>query len=335
VATGWFRKSNKKWALAGMIAAMLVIAACGQDNPSQETAAAHTETAGSETNGSEAPPKARTVTDGMGHEVTIPAAPERIIASYLEDHLTVLGVKPVAQWSVANGIQDYLQAKLQGIPTLAYDLPPEAVAGFTPDFIIVGSSFAVQNGLYEQYSKIAPTYVLGDDLIKDWRKTLLKIGELLNKSDEAAKAVEQYDNKAAGVKAKLEKAAAGKSAAILWLTQKQFYMVDDKLSSGTVLYGDLGMAPPNLITGLPDSAKASWNPVTMEKLAELDADYIFLVNSDKGQDADTLNNPIWKNLPAVKLGQVFEMSTKSSWLYSGAMAGSQLMDDVVKALKLP
>jgi iron complex transport system substrate-binding protein len=273
----------------------------------------------------------KVVIDAMGHEVKIPANPQRIIASYLEDHLVTLGVTPVAQWSVATDIQDYLQTNLQGVPTINYDLPPEAVVSFNPDLIIIGSESSVQKGLYEQYSQIAPTYVLGDGVNKDWRKSLLKIGELLNKTDAAEQALKDYDKKAAAMKAQLQEAIGSKSAAILWLTQKKFYLVDETVSSGAVLYGDLGMKPPNLVADL--DTKGSWNPITLEKLAELNADAIFMVNSDKSTGTeDTLNSPIWKELPAVKAGHVYELSSSSSWLYSGVIAGEKIMDDVGKSL---
>ncbi|MFC3341841.1 iron-hydroxamate ABC transporter substrate-binding protein [Paenibacillus abyssi] len=319
-----------------MLALAVFLAACGSNGNTPETTPDNTNQAPSETPaaGEETAATEKTVQDAMGNEVTIPANPERVLAAYYEDQLVTLGVKPVAQWSVANGAQDYLESDLQGIPLINYDLPPEAVAGFNPDFIIIGSSFLVQNGLYDQYAKIAPTYVLGDELIKDWRATLLKIGELLNKTDEANAAIQAYDQKVADTKAKLEQAVSDKSAAILWLTQKQFYMVDGNLSSGAVLYRDLGMKQPNLITDLPEEAQATWNPVSLEKLAELDADYIFLVNSDSGQAAETLDSPIWKGIPAVKEGHVYEMSTKSSWLYSGAIAGQKVMDDLLSALEM-
>ncbi|WP_241158501.1 ABC transporter substrate-binding protein [Cohnella candidum] len=311
----------------------LTLSACGASNNEGGTASSP---ANSPSSSSGAPSDSgaaeKTVTDSMGHQVTIPANPQKVLASYLEDHLVTLGVKPVAQWSVANGIQDYLSSSLKDVPTISYDLPPESVASFAPDLILIGSASQVQNGLYDQYSKIAPTYVLGDDLIRDWRQTLLKIGELLGKSEEAKKAIEAYDAKAAAAKAKVESAIGSKSVAILWLVQKQFYMVDEKLSSGAVLYGDLGLKAPNLVTGLPESAKASWNPVTLEKLAELDADYVFLVNGDKGEGAETLKNPIWQGIPAVKAGHVYEMSSTSSWLYSGAIAGEKVMDDLTASL---
>lgn len=319
----------------------VVTAACGKDNaapqssPTVSTPASEAPSPSASPVASTAPAaEERVIVDAMGHEVTIPATPERIIASYLEDHLITLGIKPAAQWSIKDGasVQNYLQGELAGIPTIGFDLPPEAVLSFNPDLIIVGSETSVQKGLYEQYAKIAPTYVIGDEINNDWRKALLKIGEVLGKSADAEKALADYDQKAADAKEKLQAAIGDKSAAALWLVQKQFYLVDETRSSGAVIYGDLGLKQPNLVTEIPQEAKANWNPISLEKLAELDADHIFLVNSDKAQGADTLNDPIWQGLAAVKAGQVYEMDTNKSWLYTGYIAGQQIMDDVLAAL---
>ncbi|MNC36128.1 putative siderophore-binding lipoprotein YfiY precursor [compost metagenome] len=243
-----------------------------------------------------------------------------------------LGVTPVAQWSVTNGVQDYLADELKDVPTISFDLPLEAVTGFAPDFHIVQSESSVQNGLYDQLNKIAPTYVLGDEISKDWRKSLLKIGELLNKSTEAEQAIAAYDQKAADAKAKIAPILGGKSVAILWLVQKNFYIVDETRSSGAVLYGDLGLKLPNLVTEIPAASRATWNPISLEKLAELTADHIFLVNSDKTEGSDILNGPIWKGIPAVKAGNVHEFASNHSWLYSGAIANSKTIDDVLSSL---
>ncbi|GIP22033.1 iron-hydroxamate ABC transporter substrate-binding protein [Paenibacillus sp. J22TS3] len=329
----YYKKTNRKFGLLfiSLLAVALLLSACGSKASDSGSSSTTPDKGASEQSAAE--PKEKEMTDAMGHKVKIPANPQRVLASYLEDHLTALGVKPVAQWSVAKGIQDYLQTDLKGIPTISYDLPVESVLGLSPDLIIIGSEAQVQKGLYEQYSKIAPTYVLGDAVNKDWRQALLKIGEILNKTDQARKAISDYDTKAKEAKENISKAIGGKSAAILWLTQKNFYLVDQSVSSGAVLYGDLGIQPPNLVTDIPADKRASWNPVTLEKLADLKADYIFLVNSDKGQGADdTLNSPVWKGIPAVKEGHVFEISKSSSWLYSGAIAGGKIIDDAVKYL---
>jgi iron complex transport system substrate-binding protein len=329
-----FRRNKTKMGLVflGILVLSVLLAACGSSG-SHSGGHSPNESDSSQP-GSEQTASDKVIQDAMSHRVTIPANPKRIIASYLEDPLLALGVKPVAQWSVADGktVQGYLQKELRGVPTISYNLPPEEVASFTPDLIIIGSQASVQNGLYDTYSKIAPTYVLGDEINSDWRKTLLKMGELLDKKNEAEQKLKQYDQKAEELKAKLHQAIGDQSVAILWLTQKQFYVVDKTRSSGSVLYGDLGVKVPRYLSDLPGSSQATWSPVSLEKLAQLDADHIFLVKSDKDQAAEIFNNPIWKNLPAVKKGHVYEMSSDSSWLYSGLLAGEQVMEDVSKVL---
>jgi iron complex transport system substrate-binding protein len=250
----------------------------------------------------------------------------------LEDSLVTLGVTPVAQWSVPNGVQDYLAAELKDVPTISYDLPLEAVTSFAPDLILIPSESSVQNGIYDQLNKIAPTYVIGDKLNQDWRKSLLKIGEILNKTPEAEKAIKDYEDKAAAAKEKLKGAIGEESVAILWLVQKNFYIVDETRSSGAVLYTDLGVKLPNLVTEIPVGTRATWNPISLEKLSELTADHIILVNSDKTEGSEILDSAIWKGIPAVKAGNVHEMSSTSSWLYSGANAGGKIIDDVLTSL---
>ncbi|UQZ37063.1 ABC transporter substrate-binding protein [Paenibacillus sp. PK3_47] len=340
--SGLYKKKSggAKLALTGVIAMTLVLSACGNNNSgntannaSGATASpAATAAPAATAEATAAPAAEKTVTDAMGHKVTVPANPQRVLGSYLEDYLVTLGVTPVAQWSVTNGTQEYLADALKDVPTIAYDLPLEAVTSFAPDFHIVQSEGTVQNGLYDQLNKIAPTYVLGDEISQDWRKTLLTIGDLLNKTPEAEAAIEAYNQKAADAKAKISAAIGEKSAAIVWLVGKNFFIVDETRSSGAVLYGDLGLKLPNLVTEIPAESRAPWNPISLEKLAELTADYIFLVNSDQAEGSDILNGPIWKGIPAVKAGNVTELSGESTWLYSGAYANSKTIDDAVAAL---
>ncbi|QOS82697.1 iron-hydroxamate ABC transporter substrate-binding protein [Paenibacillus sp. JNUCC31] len=308
------------------------LAACGSKSADNGTAAGETKT-GSETGTQTEAPTERTLTDAMGHEVKIPANPERIIASYLEDHLVTLGVKPVAQWSVASGIQEYLQKDLDGIPGIASDLPFEAVASFSPDLIIMGSESTVEGEKYEQYNKIAPTYVLGDDINKDWRQALLKIGEILNKSDEAQKALADYDAKTKEIKEKVAAATGGtKSAAALWLFNNKFYVVSDNVSSGEVMYNELGLLEPEVVKEASVKATGNWSEISLERIAEIDADYLFLVNSDKGTGAEALKDSVWQSIPAVKNGNIFEFTRSSSWLYSGVQANLQIMKDIQSSI---
>lgn len=327
-----FKRNRKMIMLLITVMVMSIwLAACGA-KPAENGAAGENDTTTEAETQTEAATE-RTLTDAMGHEVTIPANPERIIASYLEDNLVTLGVKPVAQWSVANGIQEYLQKDLNGIPTIAFDLPFEAVTSFNPDLIIIGSESVVEGEKYEQYSKIAPTYVLGDEINSDWRKTQLKIGEILNKSAEAQKALDDYEVKATEIKEKINTVTGGtKSAAAIWLVSGKFFIVSDNVSSGEVMYKELGLVEPEVVKEISANATGNWSSISMEKLAEMDVDYLFFVNSDEGTGSEALKDPVWQSIPAVKNGNLFEFTRSSSWLYSGVQANLQIMEDIQKSI---
>jgi iron complex transport system substrate-binding protein len=104
------------------------------------------------------------------------------------------------------------------------------------------------------------------------------------------------------------------------------------MSSGAVLYQDLGLAVPELVRTVSDGEGGIWKSVSMEALAKLDADHIFLINSDKASGSEALRDPIWQSLPAVKNGNVHEYGPETSWLYTGTIANSQMIDDVLESI---
>ena len=181
---------------------------------------------------------------------------------------------------MSNGVQDYLKDDLKGVPKISYDLPFEAVQKTQPDLILMDSSSMVEGGKYDQYSKIAPTYVVGKDKNNDWRKELQEVGKVLNKKT-------MHRNfltimiKSKNAKAKLAKNKEVPSAAAIWLVNNKLFISSKDLSSGDVLYNDLGLKVPKVVQEISENTENNWNPISLEKLADLDADYIFLVNSDK------------------------------------------------------
>lgn len=309
--------------IIGLLA--IFLAACGnkEENTSDETKGTTSEEA-----------TTRTVTDAMGNEVKIPANPERVLASYLEDNLVALGVKPVAQWSVNDGqsIQGYLQGDLEGIPTIPHDLPFEAVQEMNPDLIIMDSASMVEGGKYEQYNQIAPTYVIGTEVNNDWRDELTRVGVVLGKEEQAKQVLADYDAKAKEAKATIEEKVGTPSVAAVWLVGGKFFMVSETLSSGAVMYGDLGLKVPAVVKEISASATGNWSEISLEKLAELDAEHLFLLNSDTASDSGPLSNKLWESVPAVKAGNVHEFSPDSSWLYTGAIANGQIIDDILESL---
>lgn len=301
---------------------VLFVAACGNTENSDS---------GEERTGKNAKKSEITVEDAMG-EVVIPANPERIIAPYLEDSLVALGVKPAAQWSIGDTVLDYLQADLSEVPKIGWDMPLEQAINNDPDLIIFSSPSAVQNGQFEEYKKIAPTYVFKDEVYADWRAQLTQMGEILNKQKEAEAALAEYVATVLDAKTKVQESIGDETAAIIWVMGEQIYLLENNRFSAKVLYGDLGIKQPAFIENL-GPAGAAWDPLTLEKLPEIKADHIFLVGK-KGEAAfDILaKSSIWNGLDAVKNGQVYEMNDPSFWTINGLIASEMTVQEVVNAL---
>lgn len=331
---------KKIWIIASLLVALTLLAACGNSKNTTENGQSEAQTPSEQNSGSEAKPEEgtteakteRTLTDAMGHEVKIPAEPKRVIASYLEDNLVALGITPAAQWSVKGGnVQDYLQEYLKDVPTIEHDLPFEAVASFQPDLLIMDSASMVEGNKYSQYDKIAPTYVVGTEVNNDWREELMQVGEIFDMKEEAQAALDKYEQKAKDAKEQIQQAISGESAAAIWLVGGKLFVVSETLSSGAVMYGDLGLTVPNVVKEISASATGNWSSISLEKLAELDADHLFFINSD-GDGAEVLQDPLWANIPAVKNGNIYEYGKETSWLYTGTIANTQIIDDVLESL---
>ncbi|MBZ0323476.1 ABC transporter substrate-binding protein [Enterococcus casseliflavus] len=315
----WSKRST--WLTLLAACSLTLLGACGTNNDS-------TDSSGSATTSSEI---ATTFTDAMGNEVTVPENPQRVIGSYLEDYLVALGVTPVAQWTVGNDSdQAYLQDKLAEVPRINYDLPFEDVLSFEPDLLLMDSNSMVEGDKYDQYSKIAPTYVVTNGEDVTWRERLTDIAKVLHKEEQAAQVEADYDDLVAATKETYADQIQGKSIAVLWVVNNSVFMVSETKSSGQLLYHELGFEVPALVSEISESATADWSAVSLEKLAELDADYLILVNSDKG--ADFFSEQVWQNLDAVKNNHLWEFGPESSWLYNGPIAYTKMIEDIQSKL---
>ncbi|WP_144809639.1 ABC transporter substrate-binding protein [Enterococcus casseliflavus] len=315
----WSKRST--WLTLLAACSLTLLGACSTNNDS-------TDSSGSATTSSEI---ATTFTDAMGNEVTVPENPQRVIGSYLEDYLVALGVTPVAQWTVGNDSdQAYLQDKLAEVPRINYDLPFEDVLSFEPDLLLMDSNSMVEGDKYDQYSKIAPTYVVTNGEDMTWRERLTDIAKVLHKEEQAAQVEADYDELVAATKETYADQIQGKSIAVLWVVNNSVFMVSETKSSGQLLYHELGFKVPSLVSEISESATADWSAVSLEKLAELDADYLILVNSDKG--ADFFSEQVWQNLDAVKNNRLWEFGPESSWLYNGPIAYTKMIEDIQSKL---
>lgn len=166
-----------------------------------------------------------TVKDELGHELTIPAKPGKVFAPVMEDSLLSLGIKPAMQWSNGVSPQEYLQDQLGSVPQISFagGTPSfEVILESQPDLIILHNSYSAENGAYEKYAKIAPTYVF-KSASTDLNSSVGTLGKLLGVEDKAEQALKNYADKAADAKAKLAAKAEGKKPRSSALTQKECF----------------------------------------------------------------------------------------------------------------
>jgi iron complex transport system substrate-binding protein len=304
--------------LVGLLLVLLVLGACGKDSNSTQT---------KETK------KDVTITDAMGN-VTIPANVKHILAPYMEDSLVALGVKPAAQWSIGTTVLDYLQPELKDVPKIGWDMPLEQTIKANPDLIVFSSKSAIQNGQYEEYKKVAPTYVFKEEEGADWRKQLLAMGNLLGREKTAKEKLADYDKKAEIASKEIKAAIGNESAAIIWVSGEQYYLFENARFAANVLYKDLGVSEPKMIQGLP-KVDANWKPISLESLSNLDADHLFIVSKPQEPGLDKLKkSSIYKGLTAIQKGNVYEINDPSNWTINGLVANELTIDEIVKSLKM-
>ncbi|WP_455660312.1 ABC transporter substrate-binding protein [Pradoshia sp.] len=292
---------------------MLVLGACGSNNSSEETNSA------------------QTVTDAVG-EMEFPANPERVLAPNMEDYLVTLGITPAAQWSIGTTVHTYLQDELKDVPLISWDMPIEDVIDAEPDLIMFESEAAIQEGMYEEYKKVAPTYVFKSDDTADWRKQLTVMGELFGKEEAAKTAIDEYDQKIEDAKAQVKEAIGDESAALIWVTGGQFFVFEGDRYASNVLYKDLGITMPTYIKDLGNSQEV-WQAISLEALADLDADHLFIMAAANEEGIETLeNSSVYKSIPAVEKDQVYFFEDSSNWTMNAKTANDVTIDLVLKSL---
>ncbi|MBY0010702.1 ABC transporter substrate-binding protein [Paenibacillus typhae] len=339
VSAGKIRKGLLPASLSLLLAAAL-LSGCGSDtaNHGADNAASAAAAASAQPSAESSAAAAQTdetaypltVTDELGHELTLEAAPQRIFAPYLEDSLVVLGVKPVAQWANNGQGQAYLQDKLAGVPLLDFNsgLPsPEVVMDLQPDLIVLHNANYAENGVYEQYSKIAPTYVF-KQAAGDLDSSVTILGELIGKQEAAAEGLAAYHRKVEEAKAALAPHTDGKKALIIRFNSRGMFLMGG-VYGGFVLADQLGIAKSDLV------AAENSLELSLELLPQIDADYIFLAN-DTANSGETFykeltESALWKSIPAVQAGHVYNVDDRY-WLGGGVVAYSNVIDDVLEII---
>lgn len=317
---------GKTAALLAVIVLLSVwLTACGDKPAAQPGAADSKGTAAT----SDAP---RTIKHAMG-ETQVPAHPQRVIVLTNEgtEALLALGVKPIAAVSAYYGDPwfEHTKKDLEGVKTVGGEAQPnlELIASLKPD-LIIGLKMRHEK-IYEQLKAIAPT-VFSETLRGEWKSNFRLYADALNKKEEGEKVISAFDKRIDDFRGKAGDKLNEKVAMVRFMGDKtRFYYGD--MFSGAILK-QIGVARADA-----KNDEKSFEDITKERLPELDtADKIFYftyeIGDGKGskQEQEWLNDPLWKNVKAVKANKVTKVNDATWNTAGGVIAANLMLDDLYK-----
>ncbi|MEU6711795.1 iron-siderophore ABC transporter substrate-binding protein [Nonomuraea sp. NPDC046802] len=277
----------------------------------------------------------RTVKHAMG-ETVIPAQPKRVVAldqSFVDAVLTL--ETPVVGYttyrSIDTKLPDYLGAVAaeygkEAAPVGTLEQPSlEKIMALKPDLIV--SAKVRHEKDYDKLSKIAPT-VFSETTGAIWKENLRLMGQALGKEQLADTRIKEYEARAAKIGEAI-KAKDGKLPTISivrFAGEPTTRLYVENSYSGLVMK-DVGFPRPE---GQPTAPDAIAVDVSQERIADLDADQIFVATypdpSADGPKEKFVGNPLWGRLKGDK-HEVSDLTWMSAVGIQGAHA---MLDDVAR-----
>ncbi|MET3682731.1 iron complex transport system substrate-binding protein [Alkalibacillus flavidus] len=292
-----------------MIAVLLLISACGNNNDeeganAEESNESNTEETNDDADESnqEASSEMRTYESENG-PVEVPANPERVVvlSTYTGNVLSLdTNVVGADAYSMSN---PRYEEHLDGAETVtSEDL--EKIIELDPDLIIGLSSEKNLDRLRE----IAPTvtYTYGN---LGYLEQHREIAKLLNKEEQANEWINDFKTRAQEAGEEI-KAEIGEDATVTVIENfdKQLYVFGDNWARGTeILYQEMGLKMPEKVKEM--ALEDGFYALSFEALPEYAGDYIIF---SKNYDLDNSfeETETFQNIPAVKNDRVFEADAK-------------------------
>jgi iron complex transport system substrate-binding protein len=261
-------------------------------------------------------------------ETVIPSKPKTVAVTYFPyaEHLFAIGetaaVKGVAGLKSLRNFPVYeVYTKEGNIADLGDEPNLEKILELNPDVII---AWEADENRFEQLSKIAPTIMIPSS--ENWQDTIMQVAAVMGEEDKAQQYIDRYNKKLKDVASLMEQSGEkGKTALFLMTWGKGFNY-----------YGGVRMSPYYKGLGFKAFAKMKdYGEISLEGVSELNPDYIFL-GEDFTHSADVTlqelgQNPVWKNLRAVKNNKLFVVDTEIMGpLAMGQYKGLEVIESIMK-----
>ncbi|MFD4817803.1 ABC transporter substrate-binding protein [Peribacillus butanolivorans] len=306
-------------ALILLFTIMMMLSGC---NNSQKTTEA--EKTSAETKNQEI----RTIKHEMG-ETEIQNTPTKIVTLELSfvDSLNALGINPIGIsddnkkdmiTKLVGQEIDYTSVGTREQPNL------EVISSLQPDLIIADAER--HKGIYKDLQKIAPTVILKsrESTYQENLDSFKTIAKAVNKEEAAEKRLSEHEKTIKELKSKLN--VNSNMTVLPAVVRDTSFQAHTSSSYDGELLERLGLK--NAIQQEQPHAE-----MNLEQLVEINPDVLLLANNEgKLLTDEWKDNPLWKDLKAVKNGQVYSVDRDLWTRYRGVISAEAIAKDTLKML---
>lgn len=253
----------------------------------------------------------------------------KVFAPFLEDYLLALEVKPVLLgYHRAWGKQHYLE--VDDVPD--FDISQQHSLlheEYMPEFIMLDRGYQKWN--LERFEQLAPVYYIHQEG-EQWREILKVTADLLGKTNRAQEVIASYEDKAAEARGRLQRYTRGETFAFLRISASEITLYGEHFGYvGPILYQDLGLTPHICVKKWTHRQRRV--RIELEQLCQLQADHLLItfdaLDSVDGEERRLLDRQEWKQLPAVRRGNVYEVDFMP-WMNYGVISHGKKIDDMLR-----
>jgi iron complex transport system substrate-binding protein len=318
---------KRNLSIACLLSASLALAACGSGGAAAPEVGAGGTTAASQTPaaGTQQSAFPRTIQHLKG-QLTLKQPPAKIASVDImaTDYLLVLDIAPIVSEGFSTKDRSPIFGKYaegKKVVDLGGKTNLETLLEMEPDLIVMSSTSTNKVDRFDEFNKMADSVVI--DFSLDAPSRLRKFAELVGKEQKAEEVIASFNKLKEEAKAV---AAKHKDEKVLFLISngKDFTVIHP--ANFPIYYQDVGLTP---VPGLPQEGSIGGR-IGIEALTEFAPDHIFIaenrrqMNPDKPQELINIwtDNPVWKNLKAVKNNHVYSVDTLvGDTFFLGQMAG--------------
>ncbi len=337
------------WTGAVLLILMLVISGCSKNNndsspvnnqeqPADGQESNQTQEEKSDDGESNSKEQEKTATRTIEHmegTIEIPDQPKRIVdISGMTEDLLILDIQPLGTANTDpfdNSLIDPLiKEKLNpsAIPLGYYGggtINLEAIISLEPDLILTNIR---HHAINDKLAQIAPTVIVKDnEYSTDWRGRFVHLGEIFNRQDDVSTWLDGYDQKAKRLHDEIVARTGDETFGIIEVGAYGYRIYADA-GVGDILFNDMKL---NRVPGTPEG---EWGAsISLEGLTTIDPDHIILLYSDTElQELEA--SSIWKNMTAVKRGQVYRITNEVQYAQAFTTLGKSNLIDTISQLVL-